>query len=130
MTRQAGCGSKLPRLHRVRDIAGVASLLLALWLQALAPAVASRVHAASALRLDPALCGPNAGDGAAALPNQEPGCAPCPFCSPVATPTLTLPAGAVRRPSWRFAAWPLPPRSVSRAEPRQDGRPRAPPALA
>ncbi|MDP4023041.1 hypothetical protein Q8W71_10430 [Methylobacterium sp. NEAU 140] len=113
---------------------GAALVLLALWLQALAPAAgltararALETAAADAL-IHAALCGSATADPAADLPGAPPACDHCPFCRcPAAAPLPLPPQAAPRRLAWSPALWPIPPPARPARPPRTQAQARAPP---
>ncbi len=117
-----------------RGIIGAGLILLALWLQALAPAAALR---AMALAADPVahavICGPSGAETDPDEPAQQAPHAACQLCGLCAA-GLTgaiLPAAppALAAPSWRIAAaWPIPPPPARIVSDHPPGQPRAPPA--
>ena len=112
---------------------GVGLILLALWLQALAPAAALRfaaeARAADAL-VHAIICGQDPGNAlAAGLPTPvHAGHESCPFCRCTAAAPLPIaPEIVVRRVVWHAAAWPTPPPPLETRPPRSLARARAPP---
>jgi len=128
---------KPPRLRRGRPgLPGAVLIVLALWIQALAPAVALRMAQADRGVLPgQILCGHAAdqvGDVAIGLHAPATGsCALCGLCRAGAVPPL-LPAspGLARRLRWTAVAWPIPPPARAASVPIIVGQPRGPPRSA
>ncbi|WCS25217.1 DUF2946 domain-containing protein [Methylobacterium sp. NMS14P] len=115
---------------------GAVLIVLALWIQALAPALALRVAQADRGALPgQILCGhaPDlAGDLAVGPGAPATGsCALCGLCRVGAVPPL-LPAspGLARRLRWAAATWPIPPPVRTASAPAVIGQPRGPPRSA
>lgn len=112
---------------------GAGLVVLALWLQALAPAAAlraaDRARAADAL-VHAVICGTDLGAAIDAdLPAPgHPDCERCPFCRCTAAPPLpAAPEPVGRRVVWHVAAWPTPPPPREPRPPRSPALARAPP---
>ena len=112
---------------------GAGLLLLALWVQALAPVAALRAMSAAADPLRGAIiCGHGleAEDARLSLeqPAPSPACALCRLCcAGIAMPTppgVPPVAGHLR---WRAVSWPMPPPAEPDRVARYVGQPRAPP---
>lgn len=123
--RSAGSGCRL----------GVGLILLALWLQALAPVVRLRLEAVQPLQAvaGAVICGHDqAGpDGVGNPSAPAPGpCHDCPFCRAHASPPIPVaPQPSIRRLSWDPVSWPIPPPPVPLAPPPSGRLARAPPAV-
>jgi len=127
--RGAGSGRRL----------GVGLILLALWLQALAPVARLRQEAVRGLQsIEEAIAGAilcghaPAGPDSATAPSAPAHAAhhDCPFCrSHVAAPVPVTPAPVVRRLAWHAAAWPIPPPPRPLRPPPSPRLARAPPAV-
>ncbi|MDO9428775.1 MAG: hypothetical protein Q7T93_18355 [Methylobacterium sp.] len=115
----------------IRTRLGIVLVILALWLQALAPGAALRLTApdpvAGALA-HAIICGPGAPAAVASEDGMPGPCASCPFCAGIATAPL-VPAGpqVARAARWHAVAWATPPPTPSLRRPRPSGQPRAPP---
>ncbi|MEE7491501.1 DUF2946 family protein [Methylobacterium oryzae] len=126
-----------PRLKRRRPgLLGAGLIVLALWIQALAPAVALRMAQASPGALPgQILCGhapDQAGDfGIGPHAPATGSCALCGLCRAGAVPPL-LPAspGLARRLRWTAVTWPIPPPLRTASAPTVTGQPRGPPRSA
>nr|USU33733.1 hypothetical protein NG677_08745 [Methylobacterium sp. OTU13CASTA1] len=111
----------------LRDRLGTALLVLALWLQALAPGAALRLPPPDPLA-HAIICGHGI-EAAVAAEDGMPGpCAACPFCTGIALAPL-VPTGprVARTARWHAVAWATPPPIPSLRRPRPAGQPRAPP---
>ncbi|MCJ2080015.1 DUF2946 family protein [Methylobacterium sp. J-090] len=111
----------------IRARLGIVLVILALWLQALAPGAALRLTAPDPLA-HAVICGHGA-QAAVASEDGMPGpCASCPFCTGIATAPL-VPAGpqVARAARWRAVAWAPPPPPPPHRRARPTGQPRAPP---
>jgi hypothetical protein len=125
------------RLRRGRPgLPGAVLIALALWIQALAPAVALRMVQADRGALPgQILCGhapDQAGDAAVGPGAPAPGsCALCGLCRAGAVPPLLPHApGLARRLRWTAVAWPIPPPVRTASVPAVIGQPRGPPRSA
>ncbi|GEP09930.1 DUF2946 family protein [Methylobacterium gnaphalii] len=119
---------------RGRKAFGAALLLLALWVQTLAPALALHWDLASTgPMLDLTICGHPLGTGdaqaAAELPQPAmPGCSHCGLCSAgVATPAMPVIPRIARALRWHVVAWPMPPPARQRIVPIHLPQARGPP---
>ncbi|KQO65926.1 hypothetical protein ASF22_04445 [Methylobacterium sp. Leaf87] len=111
----------------LRDRLGTVLLILALWLQALAPGAALRLPPPDPLA-HAIICGHGI-EAAVAAEDGMPGpCAACPFCTGIALAPL-VPTGprVARTARWHAVAWATPPPIPSLRRPRPAGQPRAPP---
>ena len=120
---------------------GAGLILLALWLQTLAPAagVLTRARQAEAATADAlihaVLCGQGEGQGqgqgvsvAAELPTEGAACDCCPLCRcTAAAPLPVVPDVTAVRLVWRRVAWPTPPPTRGLRPPRRAVQARAPP---
>ncbi|MCE4226723.1 DUF2946 family protein [Methylobacterium sp. C25] len=116
---------------------GAALLLLALWVQTLAPALALHWDLASAgPTLDLTICGHTLAPGddvsGVATPQPSmPGCSHCGLCSAgVATPTLPSLPVIARTLRWLVVSWPMPPPARGHAISKTLPQARGPPSLA
>ncbi|MGU3539165.1 DUF2946 family protein [Methylobacterium sp. A54F] len=120
---------------------GLAALLLALWVQALAPSLAVRALARAADPLAGAvICGhaPDVASAEAPGPITDPaevpspahaGCPACPVCAAGLASPLAPAAPDRQHPlRWRLAAWPVPPPAHPPVRPGRIPEPRGPPA--
>lgn len=121
-----------PPIRRSRFL-GAGLLLLALWVQALAPVAALRVLSAAADPLrDAIICG-HARDADSGLAGEQPApsvpaCGPCRLCcAGIATPTLPGVPPTAGRLRWDAVSWPMPPPAKPNRVNRYVGQPRAPP---
>jgi hypothetical protein len=128
-------------LARMRSVGsarrlGAGLILLALWLQALAPASAlmDRARQAQTTTVDAlfhaAICGQDPGDAVATDAPADPAvCDRCPFCRcTAAAPLPVLPDARVGCLVWQRITWPIPPPAHDVRPPRITGQARAPPA--
>ena len=111
----------------IRARLGPVLVILALWLQALAPGAALRLPAPDPLA-HAIICGHGAQAAVAAEDGMPGPCAACPFCTGIMTAPL-VPAGpqVARAARWNAVAWATPPPTPSLRRPRPAGQPRAPP---
>lgn len=126
-----------PRLSARPGPLGAGLLLLALWVQALAPIAALRMEAAA---VDPlaigVICGHarDTADAGSTLERQTPPPARCDLCrlccAGILTPTLPGAPAIARELRWFAVSWPIPPPPGSGSAARYVGQPRAPPAHA
>ncbi|MCJ2143218.1 DUF2946 family protein [Methylobacterium sp. E-066] len=122
-------------LHRRPGFLGTGLILLALWVQALAPAAALRMALAVPGLQGAILCGhPPAGDEIGASVDQPmapPTCDVCRLCRAGMVPPPNPEApGLARLLRWVAPVWPIPPPSHPKLAPRVAGQPRAPPVPA
>ena len=125
------------RMRRAGSTRGLGTglILLALWLQVLAPAagVLTRARQAEAANADAlihaALCGRDQGVSVAAdLPTEGGSCERCPLCRCTAAAPLPVAPGVVAvRLVWQRVAWPIPPPIHAFRPPRAAVQARAPP---
>ncbi|MCJ2125065.1 DUF2946 family protein [Methylobacterium sp. J-077] len=119
-------------LRRRPGLLGTGLILLALWVQALAPVVALRMALAVPELQGAILCGhPPGGDEVGVSVEQPvapPTCDVCRLCRAgmIPPPLLEAPVFA-RLLRWTAPAWPIPPPSRPKPMPRVAGQPRAPP---
>ena len=115
---------------------GAGLILLALWVQALAPMAALRMALTAPGMLPGAiLCGHPAGDDAIGAtveqPVAPPACEVCRLCrAGIVPPPLTGSPTVARLLRWIAVAWSIPPPSRPDAPQRITGQPRAPPLIA
>lgn len=114
---------------------GTGLILLALWVQALAPMAALRMASAAPGMLPGViLCGHPAGDEISASVEQPvapPACEVCRLCRAGIVPPPLPGSPTVTQPlRWLAVAWPIPPPSRPNASPRVTGQARAPPLIA
>ncbi|SDA35102.1 hypothetical protein SAMN02799622_05992 [Methylobacterium sp. UNC378MF] len=124
-----------PLKHRHPGLLGAGLIVLALWIQALAPAVALRMAQATAALPGLILCG-HAPDqavdaGIGPLAPAMAGCGLCGLCRAGAVPPLlpTLP-GLAHHLRWETVAWLLPPSGLAASAVPVLGQPRGPPRFA
>lgn len=124
-------GSPLPRLSRRRPgVLGAALILLALWIQVLAPGVTLRMSTAAAEALPGAiLCGhgPDRSDAGDSVerPTPAPTCALCHLCcAGLASPFVPEPPVLARPLHWIPVAWPMPQPAGPEPSPPITNRPR------
>lgn len=120
---------------RPRRVLGSALILLALWVQALAPAAALRMILAAPGGLPGAiLCGSVADhpDAVGVQPGTATSaCDVCRLCrAGLHPPPLPAPPRIARPQTWETVAWPAPPPAPTGPARRPAGLPRAPPRLA
>jgi hypothetical protein len=121
--------------RRRPGLLGAALILLALWVQALAPMAALRMALVAPEMPGAILCGHTPGGDAIGIsvdqPVPPPGCDLCRLCRagmvPPPLPDLPVLARLLR---WTASAWPIPPLSDPTPAPRVVGQPRAPPITA
>ncbi|MCJ2057689.1 DUF2946 domain-containing protein [Methylobacterium sp. J-048] len=114
---------------------GTGLILLALWVQVLAPMAALRMALSASQMPGTILCGHPTGSDAisvsADLPATPPACDVCRLCRagmvPPPIPDVPARAGRLR---WTASAWPIPPPAHPKPAPRVVGQPRAPPVTA
>jgi len=114
---------------------GTGLILLALWVQALAPLAALRMALAVPDMPGAILCGhPPDVDAIGAVldqPEAPPTCDVCRLCrAGMIPPPLPEAPGLARLLRWTAPAWPIPPPSHPKPAPRIAGQPRAPPLFA
>ncbi|MDP4006481.1 DUF2946 family protein [Methylobacterium sp. NEAU K] len=127
----------VPAPARTRPgLLGTALILLALWVQALAPVAALRMSVSPPDLLPSAiLCGHGPGGAEPGVSMEQPvvppSCDLCRLCRAGMTPP-PLPAAPIvaRFLRWITVAWPVPPPSHPAPPPRLAGQPRAPPVPA
>jgi len=119
------------RLSTARRALSAGLLLLALWVQSVAPGLA--LHAATSVDplRDPVICGhvPGANVADEAPPPAGSRCKACPFCTvgPASPPIASAPQPS-RALRWSIVTWPLPPPPASQPAPHRTAQPRGPPA--
>ncbi|KNY21619.1 DUF2946 family protein [Methylobacterium sp. ARG-1] len=114
---------------------GAGLILLALWMQLLAPMAALRMALAAPDMPGAILCGHAPGGDAIAASADRPvaphDCDVCRLCrAGMVPPPLPAVPAAARLLRWTAPAWPIPPLSDPRPAPRVVGQPRAPPLAA
>jgi hypothetical protein len=114
---------------------GTGLILLALWVQLLAPMATLRMALAAPDMPGAILCGHAPGGDAIAASADWPvaphDCDVCRLCrAGMVPPPLPAVPSAARLLRWTAPAWPIPPPSDPRPAPRVVGQPRAPPITA